>query len=318
MPSTGSYVWRYVPNGLSGEGPFPLITFLHGAGSTPDAYKNYVASAGDAAGAVLLLPKSLGASWGNASDETTLNDARALVGAELPLDSARLGLAGHSAGGAYAYLLAYDGSIYSAVFAMSSPYYPVAGLADPSYRAPIRMYYGTTDPNYTGGAYASLKLQWDRLRVPWEEDVQAGFGHNSWPNASMKVGFQFLVIHARPAATAICTPGPDVLCLGGGRFRAEVTWEAGAVVGRGSVVPLPAEGSGLFWFFAPDNWELMVKVLDGCAVNGHFWVFSAATTDVRYRLTVTDLRTGRAATYENPAGAVARAVTDTSALPVCP
>jgi dienelactone hydrolase len=313
VPSTGSYLWRYVPGSLSGAGPFPAIVFLHGAGSNPDVYRNYVSSSAETAGTVLILPKSLGASWGSAADETTLVDGTALVAAELPLDANRLGIAGHSAGGAYAYLVAYDGAVYSSVFTLAASYYPVAALGAPGYKPPIRMFYGTTDPNYTGGAYASLKAQWDRLGVPWEEDVQAGFGHNSWPNSAMKAGFQFLAAHARPATPIGCQPAADALCLLGG-----VTWEAGGAQGRGTVVPLSSDGSGLFWFFSADNWELMVKVLDGCALNQRFWVFSAATTDVRYRLTVTDTRSGRVAVYENAAGTVARAVTDTSAFETCP
>ena len=43
----------------------------------------------------------------------------------------------------------------------------------------------------------------------------------------------------------------------------------------------------------------MVKVLDGRAVNGHFWVFSGALSDVAYTLTVTDLATGKSKTYVN-------------------
>jgi hypothetical protein len=294
-----------------------VITFLHGAGSNPDVYKNFVAGSAETAGAVLICPKSVGASWGSDADEITLTAALAQVGAELPLDPARTGIAGHSAGGAYAYLRAYAGATYTAVFTLAASYYEVAGLADPAYKPPIRMYYGTTDPNYAG-AFPQLKAQWDRLGVPWEEDVQAGFGHNTWPNSSMRSGFQFLVSHPKPAAPAACVAAADVLCLLDDRFRVEVDWETPQAAGRGRTVPAAAEGSGLFWFFGPESWELMVKVLDGCAVNGHFWVFSAATTDVRFRLRVTDSRTGRVAVYENPAGSVARAVTDTEALPSCP
>ena len=83
------------------------------------------------------------------------------------------------------------------------------------------------------------------------------------------------------------------------------------------MVPGAGDGSGLFWFFAPDNWELMVKVLDGCAANGSHWVFSAATTNVAYRLTVTDTQAEVTWSHDNPLGRTAPAVTDTTALP-CP
>jgi hypothetical protein len=40
-------------------------------------------------------------------------------------------------------------------------------------------------------------------------------------------------------------------------------------------------------------------VLDGRAVNGHFWVFYGALSDVSYTITVTDTVTGISRTYHN-------------------
>jgi hypothetical protein len=77
-------------------------------------------------------------------------------------------------------------------------------------------------------------------------------------------------------------------------------------------------GSGLFWFFSANNWEVMVKVLNGCGLNNRWWVFSAATTNVFYRLEVFDVRSGEAKIYFNYPGPPAPAVTDTSALATCP
>ncbi len=115
-----------------------------------------------------------------------------------------------------------------------------------------------------------------------------------------------------------CEPGPGTLCLNGGRFRVEVEWQdfVGGT-GSGRVVPFGADDSGLFWFFAADNWELLVKVLDGCGFNDRFWVFAAATTNVGYTLSVTDTWTGAVREYTNPLGVAAPAVTDTGAF-VCP
>ncbi|HYL04796.1 MAG TPA: hypothetical protein VE075_02085 [Thermoanaerobaculia bacterium] len=49
------------------------------------------------------------------------------------------------------------------------------------------------------------------------------------------------------------------------------------------------------------------------AVNGKFWVFFGALSDVEYTLTVTDTATGVVKTYHNPAGRLA-SVADTSAF----
>ncbi len=83
------------------------------------------------------------------------------------------------------------------------------------------------------------------------------------------------------------------------------------------VMPVSAD-SALFYFFSKDNWELMVKVLDGCAINGHLWVYAAASTDVGYTLRVKDRFGGRATReYVHPAGPPAPALTDGEAF-VCP
>ena len=60
------------------------------------------------------------------------------------------------------------------------------------------------------------------------------------------------------------------------------------------------DDSGYFWFFDPANVELVVKVLDGRAVNGKFWVFYGALTNVEYDLAVTSTATGAVKTYHNP------------------
>lgn len=86
--------------------------------------------------------------------------------------------------------------------------------------------------------------------------------------------------------------------------------------GVGSLVT-SSDSSGLFWFFAPANWEMMVKVLDGCAVNQRFWVYSAATTDVAYVLEVEDTATGVVWRATNPAGRPAPANTDSDAFATC-
>lgn len=316
LPESGSYFLRYLPPGASN--PAPAVVFLHGSGAFPEQYRPYLDDAADEAGLVVILPKSssnLG--WGTGQDTRIVEESLRAVRAELPLDPRRISIGGHSAGGAWAYLLAYGTrSGYSAVFTMAARYYPVDAVADPAWKAPIRMYYGANDPNHAFSA--ALKQQWARLGVPWEEEVLPGFGHGNLPAQAVENGFRFLAGKSYPAEEE-CVAGPTVLCLGGGRFRVEVAWEdfqGGA--GPGSIVPgAHSDDSGLFWFFAPDNWELLVKVLDGCAVNGHHWVFAAATTTVEYVLTVTDTRTDQAWTWRNPPGRPSPAVTDVTALGGC-
>jgi predicted esterase len=319
IPSTGSYYWRYVPTTVDTTKPLPLILFLHGAGSKPESYRTLVAPSAEEVGVIVAMPKSSSdIGWGVGPDRQTVAETSRMVREELAIDELRVSIAGHSAGGAYGYQLAYAGSDYNAVFSLAAPFYPVSAVADATYKPPIRMYYGTTDPNFVRGSAASLEAQWGRLGVAWEEDVQEGFGHNSWPASSMTAGFQFLISRSRPAAAPACAPSDTQLCLNHGRFRVEVTWDANGASGPGKVVPGASADSGLFWFFNADNWEIMVKVLDACAYNGRYWVYAAGTTNLHYVLKVTDTATGAEARYENPAGHAAAAVTDSNAFQTCP
>lgn len=109
------------------------------------------------------------------------------------------------------------------------------------------------------------------------------------------------------------------LCISGSRFAVTSKWLLpDGTRGVGTVVPGSNATSGLFWFFGSDNWELLVKVLDGCPVNNRKWVFSAATTNVHYQLAVTDVKSGQTKRYFNYFGQSAPAVTDTNAFATCP
>lgn len=120
------------------------------------------------------------------------------------------------------------------------------------------------------------------------------------------------------AAAGPCVPTATAMCLQGGRFRVEISWSGFAGDGgQARVVAGGTTDSGLFYFYGPNNWELLVKVLDGCAENDRFWVFSAAATNLAYTLTVTDTRNGATRTYANPLGKAGAAITDTQAFDTC-
>jgi len=109
--------------------------------------------------------------------------------------------------------------------------------------------------------------------------------------------------------------GAGALCLNGNRFRVTAAWRipSGA---SGAGVPVPLTGdTGYFWFFSSNNVELVVKVVDGRAVNGRFWVFSGALSDVEYTLTILDTVTGAVRTYSNPQGTLASRADTAAFLP---
>jgi hypothetical protein len=75
--------------------------------------------------------------------------------------------------------------------------------------------------------------------------------------------------------------------------------------------------SSFFWFFNQTNFEVMVKVLNGCGVNGHWWVFFAATTNQGFQVQVGDGISQLVRTYNRSLGPPSAATTDTQAFP-CP
>lgn len=123
-----------------------------------------------------------------------------------------------------------------------------------------------------------------------------------------------------PVAFSCGASTGTALCLQD-RFLVTARYRTGApgtAEGQAQVVPVANPGSGLFYFFSAENWEVMVKALNGCGLNDRFWIFSAATTNVFYRMEVTDVRSGRNKIYFNYPGPPAPAVTDTDAFASCP
>ena len=109
------------------------------------------------------------------------------------------------------------------------------------------------------------------------------------------------------ASPAEVVPAPPA------RFTATVTWTSpNGQSGSGNLTYLSTETRG-FWFFSPDNLDLVYKVVDGRAVNGKFWVFYGSLTAEAFTLTVTDTLTGATKTYTNTAGQATNG-TDTSAF----
>lgn len=322
----GRYALRYFPASLATTlptGPVPLIVFLHGSGSSPDAWQTILAPHAEEQGVVLLMPHAVSEiGFGIGDDLGTLEDAMAALALEIPTDPRRRYLSGFSSGGAFALYLAHDSAgDWAAALGLGSPYRILTGLGDPDYRVPTRLVYGNLDPNFTGGSFEAWRQMLLRLGVPLETSVLAGIGHGGYPAATFEDGFSFLLGQSRPAPPqgGPCMPSDTTLCLHDGRFAVSVVWrDFAGQSGPGRVTPARSRESGLFYFFSPDNWELQVKVLDGCALNGRFWVYAAASTDVGYTLRIEDLERGTAAVYENPLGTVAVTVTDIDALESCP
>ncbi len=112
-----------------------------------------------------------------------------------------------------------------------------------------------------------------------------------------------------------CAPNDQRLCFQEGRYEVSVSWSSvDGAEGQGRTARRRTDDSGVFWFFEPSNWEVLMKVLDGCAVNGHRWVFASSATDLGLEFNVRDTQTGRRRVYVTGPGEPAPALIDTVAF----
>ncbi len=132
----------------------------------------------------------------------------------------------------------------------------------------------------------------------------------------------------RPAATALprgrrrraaaCVANAETLCLNGGRFEVKADWTTfQGQSGTGQAVALTPD-TGYFWFFGAANVEMVIKVLDGCGVNGSFWVYAGGLTDVLTHVRVRDTVTDTVWERTNPQQTPFQPIQDVNAFPVCP
>jgi hypothetical protein len=148
---------------------------------------------------------------------------------------------------------------------------------------------------------------------------------NGEVDGSFAAAYALLAPFLDAPATSPCEPGPTVLCLDGApgdrRFRVEAdyaTAQGGRRAGAAAAVPLVSlgmPGAGLFTFFADDNPELLVKLLDGCAANGRYWLFAAAASNAGLTLRVSDTVSGVRRLYGGLDLAAASPVLDATAFP---
>ena len=147
--------------------------------------------------------------------------------------------------------------------------------------------------------------------IHWQFDNTAGLA--SGRELADLVFFNFLT----PVTTmSTCSPGPTTLCLNGGRFKVETQWNTGSGSGPGHAESL-GDDSGRFWFFASDNTEVVVKVLNACSGFDRYWVFASGLTNVEVLITVTDTGTGLVRRYFNPQGKAFAPVQDVDAFATC-
>lgn len=108
-----------------------------------------------------------------------------------------------------------------------------------------------------------------------------------------------------------------VLSLAEGRFRVTARWRTSqGTSGVGQPVPITRD-TGFFWFFAPENIELVIKILDACEPFDRFWVFAGGLTNVEVEIEVEDTFSGITRHYSNPQGRPFQPIQDTGAFDTC-
>jgi hypothetical protein len=169
--------------------------------------------------------------------------------------------------------------------------------------------------SYTSFSQAAAEAGQSRIfgGIHWQFDNTVG--QATGRALGEQIFYNLLTPASGPSA---CVQLPSALCLENSRFKVQSVWRTFIGIESGSApghALLQTNNFGQFWFFSPDNIELSVKVLNGCAVNNHFWVFASGLTNVEVVLRVTDTQTGETRTYFNPNGQAYTPVQDTSAFP---
>jgi hypothetical protein len=178
-------------------------------------------------------------------------------------------------------------------------------------------------PLFTGGAWARRRTA---TLYAWDAGTDSG---STYRTADIDTQPRQLVrpFFARPFDTGqplgrfvferLDAPATPTLDLLGGRFRVEVVWETAEGASEAGLPRSLSDETGAFSFFSQANLELIVKVIDGCALNQRYWVFAAGLTNVGVLLRVTDTQTDETWTFENPVGQAFPPVQDTNALTGC-
>ena len=111
---------------------------------------------------------------------------------------------------------------------------------------------------------------------------------------------------------------PPSMLLGNGRFKVSAEWQDVSLT-RGNAMPVQlTDDTGFLWFFSESNVETVIKVLNGCAFNDRYWVFTGGLTNVEVELRVEDTTTGQVNVYNNNLGDPFQPIQDTDAFATCP
>jgi hypothetical protein len=88
--------------------------------------------------------------------------------------------------------------------------------------------------------------------------------------------------------------------------------------GIATPVRFGSKDSAFFWFYNDTNFEVLIKVLNACQINHHWWIFFAGTTNQAHRVLVGDTTTGQVHSFTRVLGPPSPAETLTVTSFPCP
>lgn len=117
-----------------------------------------------------------------------------------------------------------------------------------------------------------------------------------------------------------CVRTGSVSCLQNGRFEVRVDYDSANSSGAAQLMSFngqraESDDSAFLYFFSPANFEMGLKILNGCGVNGRYWVFIGGLTNQGWTVNIRDTQTGVVKTYSNALNHLTSTVADTNALP---
>lgn len=131
-------------------------------------------------------------------------------------------------------------------------------------------------------------------------------------------GYGFVYNVFGTSVSNTCSPSATTACLNYGRFAVSATFDTGNGKSVDAQLVQLTQDTASMWFFSADNIETEVKVIDGCPLNGHYWVFAGGLTNVRVVMTVVDTLNGATQTYTNQLNHPFQPLQDTAAFSSCP
>jgi len=137
-------------------------------------------------------------------------------------------------------------------------------------------------------------------------------------NASLQSVRELIASGPSGCGGPTCNPPLEQVAVAEGRRFAVNAWTLPVSSDSGGL-ELGVDSAG-FYFFSPGNLEVLVKVLDGCTLNGYWWVFAAGLTDQFVHIEIADRQAGMAGhptsrNYESHQGEPFRPILDLEAFP---